>query len=90
MLAENRESRSNDPSSRHVARVRIPGHLLAPGRYHLLIAANQFGVGSIDVVDPVLNFEIDTTGSLQTLEGRLGVVLPLLDWTVSPAAEDRA
>jgi lipopolysaccharide transport system ATP-binding protein len=72
-------------AGRHLARVRIPAHLLAPGRYHLLVAANRFGVGSVDVVDPVLHFQIDATGSLQTIEGRLGVVLPLLDWTTTPA-----
>jgi lipopolysaccharide transport system ATP-binding protein len=70
---------------RHAARVRVPGHFLAPGRYHLLVAANRFGVGAVDVVDPVLNFQVDAAGSLQTIEGRLGVVLPLLEWTAATA-----
>ncbi|QDU18685.1 ABC transporter ATP-binding protein [Urbifossiella limnaea] len=72
-------------AGRHVGRVRVPGHFLAPGRYHLLVAANRFGAGTVDVVDPVLNFEVDAAGSLQTIEGRLGVVLPRLEWTTGPA-----
>ncbi|MFO0796686.1 MAG: ABC transporter ATP-binding protein [Gemmataceae bacterium] len=72
-------------AGRHASRVRVPGHFLAPGRYHLLVAANRFGAGTVDVVDPVLNFEVDAAGSLQTIEGRLGVVLPRLEWTTTGA-----
>jgi lipopolysaccharide transport system ATP-binding protein len=71
---------------RYVARAHFPPHLLAPGRYHLLVAANQIAAGGgLDQLESVLDFEVLSVGSLQQIEGRLGVVMPLLGWT-----EDRA
>lgn len=72
------------PAGRYRARARIPGHFLAPGRYHLLVAANQVGDKSHDLLDQVLDFEVSGIGSLQQIENRLGVVLPLLDWDEQP------
>ncbi|MBN9120298.1 MAG: ABC transporter ATP-binding protein [Planctomycetes bacterium] len=72
----------NRPPGRYVARAHFPAHLLAPGRYHLLVAANQVGCGGgFDQLDSVLDFEVLPVGSLQQIEGRLGVVVPLLDWS---------
>lgn len=65
---------------RYLGSVKIPGHFLAPGRYQLLVAANLIGNISADVVDSVLHFEINSTGSLQQLEGRQGVIMPILGW----------
>ncbi|MBP3959329.1 ABC transporter ATP-binding protein [Gemmata sp. G18] len=66
---------------RYVARVEFPAHLLAPGRYHLLVAANQVGDRGHDLLESVLDFEVSAIGSLQQIENRLGVVMPLLEWT---------
>ncbi|MCI0700402.1 MAG: ABC transporter ATP-binding protein [Planctomycetia bacterium] len=66
---------------RYVARVKFPAHLLAPGRYHLLVAANQVGDQGHDLLESVLDFEVSAIGSLQQIEGRLGVVMPLLEWS---------
>jgi lipopolysaccharide transport system ATP-binding protein len=68
------------PAGRYSARARVPAHFLAPGRYHLLVAVNQVRDRSIDLLDQVLDFEVDSTGSLRQIENRLGVVLPLLAW----------
>ncbi len=54
---------------------------VVPGRYHLLVAANQVGDRSHDLLESVLDFEVSAIGSLQQIEGRLGVVTPLLEWT---------
>ena len=74
---------------RYVGSVTVPGHLLAPGRYSLLVAVNQVGDRSIDLVDPVLDFAVEAGGSMKQLEGRLGVVLPRWAWAeraVAPGA----
>jgi lipopolysaccharide transport system ATP-binding protein len=63
------------------ARVRIPGHLLPPGRYHLLVAANRPSETAHDLLEKVLHFEVDSVGSLRKIDGRFGAVVPLLDWT---------
>jgi lipopolysaccharide transport system ATP-binding protein len=63
------------------ARVRIPGHLLAPGRYHLLLAVNRPNEAAHDLLEKVLHFEVDAIGSLRQIDGRYGAVVPLLDWT---------
>jgi lipopolysaccharide transport system ATP-binding protein len=72
----------NRAPGRYVARAGFPAHLLAPGRYHLLVAANQVGAGGgFDQLESVLDFEVSAIGSLQQIEGRLGVVMPLLEWS---------
>jgi lipopolysaccharide transport system ATP-binding protein len=65
---------------RYTATVKFPSHLLAPGRYHLLVAANQVGDLGHDLLESVLDFEMTAIGSLQQIEGRLGVIMPLLEW----------
>ena len=73
-------ARRREPG-RYRAAVEIPGHLLAPGRYHLLVAANSPRQPAADLLESVLAFEVGTVGSLKQMEGRLGVVLPVLPWT---------
>lgn len=60
--------------------VKIPGHFLAPGRYHLLLAANQLLGGNYDILESVLNFEISDIGSYKQLDTRLGIVNPIISW----------
>jgi len=62
-------------------RARIPGHLLPPGRYHLLLAANRPKDAAHDLLERVLQFEVDAVGSLRQMDSRLGAIVPLLDWT---------
>ena len=77
------------PAGQYRGTVRIPGHFLAPGRYHLLVAANQYAERGFDLLESVLNFEVNAAGSLKQMEDRLGVVLPVLDWDTRPAGDSR-
>ena len=57
----------------------VPGHLLAPGRYLVSVAAPRTD-GPPSVHEAVLAFDVTTEGSLQARDGRQGFVLPLLAW----------
>ncbi len=63
---------------------RVPAHLLTPGKYHLLVAANNPRGPSYDILPSVLEFEVSPVGSLTAIEGRLGTVAPLLSWELGP------
>ena len=65
---------------RYRSRCHVPANLLVPGNYHLLVAANNPKGLQFDMLERVLTFEITAIGSLTSLEGRLGVVAPLLPW----------
>jgi lipopolysaccharide transport system ATP-binding protein len=61
----------------------IPPHLLAPGPYHLQMAANRPEGGQFDLVEPVCPWEITPVGSLTNIGapwGRMGIIVPLLEW----------
>jgi lipopolysaccharide transport system ATP-binding protein len=64
----------------YVARSHVPAHLLVPGTYHLLVAANNFCGPQFDLVERALSLEVTSVGSLTSIERRLGVVAPLLAW----------
>jgi lipopolysaccharide transport system ATP-binding protein len=70
---------------RYRARCHVDPHLLIPGRYHLLVAANSPSGAGYDLVEHVLDFEITAIGSLTALEGRLGVIAPLMKWDLAAA-----
>lgn len=75
------------------SRCRVPNHLLVPGSYHLLVAANNKTGPQFDMVEQVLRFEVTTVGSLTCIDGRRGIVAPLLDWdteVVSQTAPNQA
>ena len=65
---------------RYVARSHIPAHLLVPGSYHVLVAANNACGPQYDLVEHALSIEITSVGSLTNIERRIGVIAPLLDW----------
>jgi lipopolysaccharide transport system ATP-binding protein len=56
----------------------IPGHLLMPGIYYLTIS--QPCVDGNFIHEDVCSFKIDTSDSLATKDGRMGVIAPLLEW----------
>lgn len=58
----------------------IPGSFLAPGTYYLLVAAHLPYMKVYDVIEQAVVFEIAPSGSLASLDGRLGVVTPLIHW----------
>jgi hypothetical protein len=62
------------------ARFEIPGGLLAPGSYTVLVAGHLPQRHIYDVVEQAVAFEISEQGSLTSLDGRKGVVTPLLKW----------
>jgi lipopolysaccharide transport system ATP-binding protein len=67
-------------AGRYIARSSIPSHLLIPGSYHLLVAANNFCGPQYDLVEHALSIEIASIGSLTNIEKRIGVIAPLLEW----------
>ncbi|MDY0268940.1 ABC transporter ATP-binding protein [Trichloromonas sp.] len=66
----------------HTFIVIMPGNLLTPGRYSLIIAAIIPGVKRFDVLEDNLSFCVEDYGAHTALmkDGRLGVVSPLLKW----------
>ena len=58
----------------------IPGGLLAPGTYYLLLAAHLPLRTTYEIIDQAVSFEITLSGSLASLDGRLGVVSPFINW----------
>jgi lipopolysaccharide transport system ATP-binding protein len=61
----------------------IPGNFLAPGTYYLLMAAHLPYRTLYEVIEQAVVFEVSPTGSLASLDGRLGVISPLIDWETS-------
>ncbi len=68
-----------EPGSYRTAFV-IPPRLLAPGTYYLMLAAHHPNRKIYEVVEQALVFEVSSTGSLVAMDGRVGVVAPLLVW----------
>lgn len=70
-------------SGRYTWRVEVPGNLLAPDVYFLRIAAWQPLIQLYDLVDSMVSFNIEDTGSLRSVfqDGRTGVVEPVLAWS---------
>lgn len=61
----------------------IPEGFLAPGIYYLFLAAHLPFRNVYDVVERAVVFEVSQVGSLTSLDGRLGLVTPLLHWRTS-------
>ena len=74
------------PAGTQMHHVEIPGPLLPPGRYTLVIAVFKPQIEMFDVIDGEVGFTIEDLGSHATVlrDGRLGVVTPLLQWAVQP------
>ena len=67
---------------RHTYRIVVPGKLLAPGRYSLLVAAMVPREVLYDLVENRVHFHVENLGTHATLlrDERMGVVTPLLHW----------
>jgi len=72
---------SKDPG-RYCSYFEIPGRLLTPGNYALLVAAHAPMEKTFEVLEGVVNFEVTNAGSLTVLDGRLGFVAPQIPWKV--------
>lgn len=72
------------PIGRHRVRCRIPGHLLAPGRYFVSISEPL--TASHRIHEGALAVTISEQGSLVARDGREGVIAPMLHWTSEPVA----
>ena len=69
------------PVGRQQWRCRVPGHLLAPGRYFLTISEP---VGTHDIVrESVISFTISEENSRLAPGERAGKIAPLLEWRSS-------
>jgi lipopolysaccharide transport system ATP-binding protein len=62
------------------ARFSIPGGFLRPGTYYVVIGAHMPNRCAYDFVEEAVVFEISSVGSLTSLDGRLGIVAPLIPW----------
>ena len=72
---------------RYALVVEVPGGLLAPGRYALLVASHVPGKVLYDSVSEGLTIEIEDVDMRAGLlrDGRLGVVRPVLRWSENEA-----
>jgi lipopolysaccharide transport system ATP-binding protein len=78
----NVSAQSKTPGSYH-SRFTIPGNFLAPGTYTLHAAAHLPSRSFYDQVENPIVFEVSSSMSLTSLDGRLGVVAPLIRWETS-------
>ena len=65
---------------------RVSKGLLAPGSYHVFLAAHAPGRHVYDLIEQAASFEIANVGSLASIDGRLGVVTPLFLWETTKEA----
>jgi lipopolysaccharide transport system ATP-binding protein len=61
----------------------IPGIFLASGKYYLLVAAHFPNRRIYEQIEQTVVFEVSPSASLSGLDGRLGVVAPLLSWSTT-------
>ena len=59
---------------------KIPGNLLTPGTYSLLIAAHLPQRNVYELIEQAIVFEVLPPGSLTSLDGRYGLIAPLFNW----------
>ncbi|MFC1495464.1 ABC transporter ATP-binding protein [Thermodesulfobacteriota bacterium] len=62
---------------------KLPRNLLVPGTYAIIIAAHLPNRQIYHLVEQPVTFEISQSGSLSSLDGRLGMVSPLVHWETS-------
>jgi lipopolysaccharide transport system ATP-binding protein len=58
----------------------IPAYFLRPGTYYLQLAAHSPRKMYHEIVEEAITFEISVVNALTALDGRLGIVSPLLRW----------
>ena len=68
------------------SRFTIPGSLLPPGTYYLLLAAHSPNIRVYETIEQTVIFEIGSPGSLTSVDGRLGAIAPLLSWQTNKEA----
>jgi lipopolysaccharide transport system ATP-binding protein len=68
----------------YVASFSIPPRFLAPGSYTLQVAAHAPMRHMYELLEACVSFEVSPSGSLGSLDGRLGMVQPLLEWATEP------
>jgi hypothetical protein len=62
----------------HALACTVPAHLLAPGRYSLTIS--RPGRDEDAIIENICSFVVDSADSLAAIDGRPGVIAPLLQW----------
>jgi lipopolysaccharide transport system ATP-binding protein len=85
--SDERAALTDRTPGRYALAVEVPGGLLAPGRYALLVASHVPGKVLYDSVSEGLTIEIEDVDMRAGLlrDGRLGVVRPVLHWSENGA-----
>lgn len=70
----------------YLSRCTVPGNFLNTGQYYLMVAADIPTREILFQFDNILPFSVQCTGGVgaEVPDGRLGVIRPMLEWTVSP------
>jgi lipopolysaccharide transport system ATP-binding protein len=68
-------------------RFTIPSKFLRPGTYYITLGAHMPSRYVYDLVEDAVVFEISPVASLTSLDGRLGVVAPMIRWETPVAQE---
>jgi lipopolysaccharide transport system ATP-binding protein len=58
----------------------IPPEFLSPGKYYLTVASHLPFRETYEVIEQPVVFEISQSNSLASLDGRMGIVTPLIEW----------
>lgn len=64
----------------YIAHFCIPENLLRPTKYYIYLAAHLPGRHVYEVIEQAVVFEISPSKSIISLDGRLGVIAPLILW----------
>jgi lipopolysaccharide transport system ATP-binding protein len=67
-------------SGSYTATFEIPAQFLRPGTYYLHVSAHSPRKVTYAVIEQAVTFEISPSGSLFSLDGRIGLVNPLFSW----------
>jgi lipopolysaccharide transport system ATP-binding protein len=65
----------------------IPAGFLSPGVYYVLLGAHLPGHHIYDMVEQTVVFEVSQVGSLSSLDGRYGIVAPMIKWETNALAQ---
>ena len=71
---------SERKAGRYSTVVCVPGNFLAPGTYSIFVAAHFPYRTVYEMIEQAITFEVGTSGSLASLDGRPGLVAPLIKW----------
>lgn len=71
----------------YVSMIRIPGQFLMPGTYQVYLAAHTPNRVVYEAIEQTVVIEVSPADSLASLDGRIGMIAPLISWDTKQESE---